>query len=209
MGVVLTPPSRIQEPNRASLSLGPSRGTLRPREVQESAQGHTARQGQKCREGAGELAWGWIRAHGVAVRGEPAAHGCRQGGHPHPGGSRTVARGGLSQGALRGLLQPRDWRSAGNRTLRGRLWPSRGGGAPALPGEGDQRGQSSQDRAGQTRGPWTRRCPTQLRVNRLVLEEAPPDVPFSHFRWSADQSESTCTPRCVHVSGACAAAGFR
>lgn len=50
----------------------------------------------------------------------------------------------------------------------GALWPSRGGGAPALPGEGDHRGQSSQDRAGQTRRPWTRRCPTQLRVNRLV-----------------------------------------
>lgn len=82
-------------------------------------------------------------------------HGCGQGGHPHP-----------SQGALQWLPQPRDWRSAGNRTLRGCAVAS--GGAPALPGEGDCRGQSSQDRARQTRGPWTRRCRSSCAVNLLV-----------------------------------------
>ena len=32
---------------------------------------------------------------------------------------------------------------------------------------------------------------------------------FSPFSWSPDQSESTCAPLCVCVSGACATAGFR
>lgn len=50
--------SCVQEQNHAGWSLGPSRGTLRPREVQGPTQGHTASQGQRWREGARELTLG-------------------------------------------------------------------------------------------------------------------------------------------------------
>lgn len=50
--------SCVQEENHAGWSLSPSRGTLRPREVQGPTQGHTASQGQRWREGARELTLG-------------------------------------------------------------------------------------------------------------------------------------------------------
>ena len=200
MGVVLTPPPRIQELNRASRSLRPSRGTLRPREVQESAQGHTASQGQKCRR----RSWGAGLGVGLCPR------SCGAGGSLRTmaagrGATPTPAKGRCSScRSHRTGTQPETGPS------EGALWPNRGGGAPALPGEGDRRGQSSQDRAGQTRGPWTRRCPKQLRgESPSYWKQLLGMCVFSPFRWSPDQSDSTCAPLCVCVSGACAAAGFR
>ena len=84
----------------------------------------------------------------------------------------------------------------------GALWPNRGGGAPALPGEGDRRGQSSQDRAGQTRGPWTRRCPKQLRgESPSYWKQLLGMCVFSPFCWSPDQHVRTSVR--VRVRGLC------
>lgn len=89
MGAVLTPPPGIQELNRASRSFGPSRGTLRPREVQESAQGHTASQEQKCRR----RSWGTGLGVDLCPRSGGAGGSLRtmaagRGGPPRPWGQQ-------------------------------------------------------------------------------------------------------------------------